>query len=320
VTQNLSDAPAAVTATFTRDNGSTERRSYGLPPRGRDAFRANDLLVDTAFSAGFTSDENVVVERTIMTEGERPPTARRTRDGNGRTDEGLALAANAVGILGGLGYAATGPADGSRSWEFAEGSTRRPFQTTFVLFNPGTQDTDVRLTFRPGQGEARSRTLHLGPLSRTAFDPRDLVSASDFATSIASDAPIVVERTYTSSGDGLYGALGYTANRAQTDSRTWLFAEGNTTGQIETYFVLFNLTPQPARVALTYVLDDGSTRDQALTVSPNGRLAIRANETVPDQVFSARFVADRDILVERTFYLPGGSGFTTVGSGVGRAS
>jgi hypothetical protein len=320
VTQNLTDAPAAVTATFTRDDGSTERRSYGLPPRGRDAFRVNDLLVDTAFSARFASDEDVVVERTIMTEGERQPTTRRTRDGNGRTDEGLAMAANAVGILGGMGYAATGPAGGSRSWEFAEGSTRRPFQTTFVLFNPGTQDADVRMAFRPGQGEARSQTLRLGPLSRTAFDPRDLVAASDFATSIASDVPIVVERTYTSSGDGLYGALGYAANRVQADSRTWLFAEGNTTGQVETYFVLFNLTPQPSQVALTYVLGDGSTREQALTVSPNGRLAIRANEKVPDQVFSARFVADRDILVERTFYLPGGSGFTTVGSGVGRAS
>ena len=118
----------------------------------------------------------------------------------------------------------------------------------------------------------------------------------------------MVERTYTSSGDGLYGALGYSATRARTDSRTWLFAEGNTTSQIETYFVLFNLTAQPAQVALTYVLSNGSTREQALTVSANGRLAMRANENVPNQFFSARFLADRDILVERTLYLPGGSG------------
>jgi len=188
----------------------------------------------------------------------------------------------------------------------------------FVLFNPGQQATDVRLTFRREQGDARSQTVRLGPMSRTGFDPRDLMPATDFATSIASDLPIVVERTYTSSGDGLYGALGYAATAARADSRTWLFAEGNTTSQIETYFVLFNLTGQPAQVAVTYVLNDGSTRQQSLTVPANGRLATRANDAVPDQQFSARLVADRDILVERTLYLPGGSGFTTVGAGVGR--
>lgn len=327
VTQNLTDAPATVTATFTRDDGSTERRSFGLAPRGRDAFRVNDLLQDTAFSASVVADQDIIVERTIMTEGERAPTIRRLRDEkgrsgevqtNGRTDDGLAMAGNAIGILGGLGYAATGPVAGSRGWEFAEGSTRTPFQTMFVVFNPGQRDTYVRFTFQPERGQAKTQSLYLPPLSRAAFDPRDLMSATDFATSISSDQPIVVERTYTSSGDGLYGALGYAVAPARTDSRTWLFAEGNTMGQTETYFVLFNLTPQRAQVALTYVLNDGSTREQALSLPASSRLAMRANETVPGQSFSARFLADRDILVERTVYLPGESGFTTVGAGIGR--
>src|SRR3954447_3151960 len=60
VTQNLTDAPAAVNGIFTRDDGSTEKRTYWLAPRGRDAFRVNDLLADTAFSAGFQADQDVV--------------------------------------------------------------------------------------------------------------------------------------------------------------------------------------------------------------------------------------------------------------------
>jgi hypothetical protein len=144
------------------------------------------------------------------------------------------------------------------------------------------------------------------------------MASTDFATSVASDQPIVVERTYTSSGDGLYGSLGYAATDARPDARTWFFAEGNTRSQTETYFVLFNLSPQAAQVGMTYVLDDGSTRDQALTVPASGRLAVRANDIVPGTFFSTRVRADRDILVERTLYLPGGSGFTTVGAGVGR--
>ena len=41
------------------------------------------------------------------------------------------------------------------------------------------------------------------------------------------------------------------------------------------------------------------------------RLAVCANDFVPDSRFATRFLADQNIAVERTIYLPGGSGFTT---------
>jgi hypothetical protein len=326
ITQNLTDVRATITATFTREDGSAEHRSFGLAPRGRDAYRVDDLMKDTAFSTSVRSDQDIVVERTIMTEGDRPPTAKRSREDkgpnvqtNGRTDDSFAMARDAVGIFGGLGYSGGGTEPGSRTWEFAEGSTRDPYSTTFVLFNPGQQDTDVRLQFRLEQGGTRSQTLHLPALSRRAFDPKDAVPAADFATSISADRPIVAERAYASSGDGLYGALGYTAGPSRTDSRSWYFAEGNTTNQIEMFFVLFNLTSKPAQVRGTYFVDGGPARDQTLTLPAGARLAIRANDIVPGGFFSTRFVADQNIMVERSLYLPGGSGFTTVGAGAGRS-
>jgi len=325
VTQNLTDAPATITATFTREDGSSEHRSFGLAPRGRDAYRVDDLMKDTAFSASFRSDQDVVVERTIMTEGERPPTAKRSREDkgpnvqtNGQTDDSFAMARDAVGIFGGLGYLGGGE-PGSRTWEFAEGSTRAPYRTTFVLFNPGQQSTEVRLLFRLEQGGTRSQTLQLPGASRIAFDPKDSVPAADFATSISADRPIIAERAYASSGDGLYGALGYTAGPPRQDSRAWYFAEGNTTNQIEMFFVLFNLSSQPAQVRGTYFVDGADAREQTLSLPPGARLAVRANDTVPGAFFSTRFVADQNIMVERTLYLPGGSGFTTVGAGAGRS-
>ena len=317
VSQNLTDVPATVTATFTRDDGSVEKRTYTVPPRARDAYRMNDLMQDTAFSASFRSDQDLVVERTIMVEGERPPTVREKQKANGQTDDSFAMARNAIGVFGGLGYIASGAEPGLRSWEFAEGSTRAPYQLTFVLFNPGTQGTDVRLRFQLERGETRSHTLYLPAMSRVAFDPRDVVPAADFATSIRADRPIVAERAYATSGDGLYGVLGHTASPPRPDSRAWYFAEGNTGSQIETYFVLFNLSARPAQVRGTYFLENASAREQSLTVPAGGRLAVRANEIVPSGVFSARFQADQNIVAERTLYFPGGSGFTTVGSGVG---
>jgi len=321
VTQNLTDIPANVTATFTRDDGSVEKRAYSVPPRARDAYRVNDLMQDTAFSASFRSDQDLVVERTIMTEGERPPAVKPNREqrnkANGQTDDSFAMARNAIGVFGGLGYIASGAEPGLRSWEFAEGSTRAPYRLTFVLFNPGNQGTAVRLRFQLEQGETRSHTLSLPAMSRVAFDPRTVVPAADFATSISADRPIVAERAYATSGDGLYGVLGHTASPPRSDSRAWYFAEGNTSSQIETFFVLFNLSTRPTQVRGTYFLEAASAREQHLTVPAGGRLAVRANEIVPAGVFSARFEADQNIMVERTLYFPGGSGFTTVGSGVG---
>lgn len=322
VTQNLSDAPASVTAIFIRDDGSREMREYGVPPRGRDAYRVNDLLKDTAFSASIRADQDIVVERTIMIEGERPPTAKRSREGkgsnvftNGRTDDSFAMAHNAVGIFGGLGYVGDGGEPGSRNWEFAEGSTRSPYRTTFVLFNAGRQDTDVRFMFRLEQGGVQSKTVHLGASSRLAFDPKDTVPAADFATSISADRPIIAERAYVSSGDGLYGALGYTSLPPRKDSREWYFAEGNTTNQIEMFFIVYSLSTMVAQVKATYFVDGASSHDQSLTLPAGARLAFRANDNVSGNVFATRFVADQNIMVERTLYLPGGSGFTTVGAG-----
>jgi hypothetical protein len=177
---------------------------------------------------------------------------------------------------------------------------------------------EARLRFQPEQGEARTRTLQIPALSRKAIDPRDVVPAADFATSIVADRPIVVERVYASDGDGLYGAIGYTASAPRTDSRVWYFAEGNTSSQIETYFVLLNLATRPTQVRGTYFVEGASQRQQVIDLPAGARRAVRANETIPSGSFAARFEADQNIVVERTLYLPGGSGFTTVGAGVGR--
>lgn len=325
VTQNLTDAPAVVTATFVSDDGKPAQRQFNLSPRARDAFRANDLLLDTAFSASFKSDQDIVVERTIMTEGERPPTVARGRTGdekrekgNGPTDDSFAMARNAVGIFGGLGFVGTGTEPGLRSWEFAEGSTRVPYQTTFVLFNPGRQSADVRLTFRLEQGGTRTQMLRVPAQSRAAFDPRDLVPSADFATSITADRPIIAERAYASNGDGLYGTLGFTTSAPRHDSRSWYFAEGNTTNQIELFYVLFNLSNKDSQVKGTYFVDGAGAKEQSLWLPAGKRLAVRANDIVDNGVFATRFVADQNVMIERTLYLPGGSGYTTVGSGAGR--
>ncbi|MCC6178948.1 MAG: hypothetical protein IT305_26875 [Chloroflexi bacterium] len=323
VTQNLSDAPADVTATFAREDGTPVRRSIVLGPRARDALRVNDLLPDSAFSARFQANQDVVVERTIVSEGEhdargtgRSGSSRRGAPGGNGLAEGerSRISGLALGILGGLGYPADDGETGSRTWYFAEGSTRQPYETQFILFNPGGQPVPVRLRLAPQSGDPATRTLVIPPLGRVAVDARELLQAADFTTSIRSDLPIIAERVYSSTGDGLYGALGYTPGRPRGQTRSWYFADGNTTGGNETFFTIANLTDQPAQVDLAYFGAGATLMHQSVALVPNGRASMRANDAVDGQTFSARVSADRDIVVERTVYFRGGSGYSTAGA------
>ena len=323
VSQNLSDSPATLNATFTRDDGSRQTRSFTLAPRMRDAYRMNDLMPDSAFSARFSADQDVVIERTIMRESDRPEPTPRTRSGdarkaNGDAGGGVNPGTNTIGLFGGLGYLARGDVVGSREWHFAEGSTRHPYETYFVLFNPGSEVTEARLQYAVTGGDTPSQTVRLAPFGRVALSPRSLVPNADFGTTITATRPIVVERSYMSSGDGLYGTLGFTPSADRSDSKAWYFADGNTTGGNDTYFILSNATRQPAQVRASFFADDGQPREQSLTVAGEGRLSVRANDFVPNQAFAARFLADQDIVVERTLYFSGQSGFTSLGAGVGR--
>jgi hypothetical protein len=291
VLMNLDDLPTSVKAVFTRDDGGRVERSFLLPPRARQAFRVDDLLPDTAFAASFEAEHPVVVERTITREG-------------------------TIGILSGPGYAAQGDDVGARRWAFAEGSTRRPYLTYFVLFNPNQVGTEARLRFSLEGGGTVDHSVWIPAQSRVAFDPSAVVPAADFGVTIETAFPIVAERTYYSTGEGLYGALGHTDRPIRPNARRWYFAEGNTHGQIETYFLVSNLSDQAATVRATYFTESGSPVEQEVGVPARGRISIRANDVVGKATFSTRLLADRDIVVERTIYFPGWSGFTVIGAGV----
>ncbi len=293
VVQNLADARANVTGIFFREDGSRERRGLSMAPRARMAMGMGDVMRDTAFASLFVADQDVVVERTIVSEG---PT----------------------GIVGGIGFAPIDAEAGARTWDFAEGSTRRPYQTFFVLFNPGDEPTAVRFRFTLESGGSRTHELQLGPRGRAALDPREVVPQADFGTTITADRPIVAERSYFSTGDGLYGTLGFTPSPPRQDTRVWYFAEGNARGAAETFFVIANFTDQEAQIVAGFYPDDGPPIEHGFAVPAEGRVSLRANELVPGRAFAARFQSDRGVLVERTIYLKGRSGFVTLGAGAGR--
>jgi len=62
---NPNPAPATVTASFMKEDGSTVEKQYTMKPMSRLTLQMNDILPDTAFSTRIESDQPVVAERSM---------------------------------------------------------------------------------------------------------------------------------------------------------------------------------------------------------------------------------------------------------------
>jgi hypothetical protein len=218
-----------------------------------------------------------------------------------------------VSPLGGLGY--PGAQTGATTWYFAEGNTRRPYWTFLVVFNPGPERATVDVQIDSEQGQTGRVRLELAGFERRAYDLAALLPSATFATTVRASRPIVAERSYYSTGDGLFGVVGYSPG-PPSDAKSWTFTDGNTTGRVETYFVLRNLTRTGGKVEATFYTGDGPPTRRTLPIGPYARDVFRASDVVPNRTFATRFSSDVDLVVERSMYFPGWGAHGVVGVGV----
>jgi hypothetical protein len=93
-----------------------------------------------------------------------------------------------------------------------------------------------------------------------------------------------------------------------TLSKTWYFAEGTTRnnatdGSFEDWICIQNPGTQDAKVTLTYMLADGTTKEQKTTVGKKSRTTISVNDFLgPDKDVSTLVTADQLVLAERPMY------------------
>ena len=89
----------------------------------------------------------------------------------------------------------------------------------------------------------------------------------------------------------------------------FFFAEGTTRPDFEPYFCIQNLDNGPAAVKITYMLGDGTTKEETLQVAPHSRATVDCRKTLgtgddPSHDFSARVECTngRRIVAERPMY------------------
>ncbi|MDI6831330.1 MAG: L,D-transpeptidase family protein [Actinomycetota bacterium] len=191
----------------------------------------------------------------------------------------------------------------SQEWYFAEGCTRRFYQSYILLGNPGEEDALVTIDYYLNHGSIRHQYLVRARSRVTVpISSQGGLGDEEMAFSVFSDRPLVAERSLYYDLDSHRG--GDVAMGSPRASTTWYFAEGYTDGAFDTYLLLSNPSFSPADVRVEFLRDDGAVFEQRYLVPAQRRVTLTA-DVLPGlerAAFSTRIGSDVPIMAERAMY------------------
>ena len=198
---------------------------------------------------------------------------------------------------------------------FAEGTCRPGFDSYLCIQNPGGNDAHVEIAYMRGNGTVTEQSLTVGAHSRSTVKVKDVLGEADDAThdfscrvESTNRQAIVVERpmyfNYQGAWTGGHDVVGELA-----PSTAFFFAEGTTRPGFDSYLCIQNPELAHADVRITYMLGDGTTREQTFVVRAQTRATIKVNDTLgegddPAHDFSCRVECTNGlgIVAERPMY------------------
>ena len=275
--QNPGEQEANVTITYMLGTGENRDQSVVVSPHSRLTVDVNTFVgADQDVSARVSSDQLIVAERPMYFD---------YRGWTGGDD-------------------AVGSIDTGRVWYFAEGTTRSGFQEWLTLQNPSDYNTTVDITYMLGDGSTMTQQVPVAARTRATVDVNAFVGPEqDVSMKVESpDAGIVAERPmyfdyhgYAAGGHNVVGSLGRASR--------WYFAEGTTRSGFDTYLCLQNPNSVSGSATITYILGDGSTENQTLSLPATSRQTVRVSDIVgTEKDVSIVVDANTLIIAERPMY------------------
>ena len=238
---NPSSIQVSARIKYVLDGGDVIVKTLLLQPTSRATINVlSDVPCERDVSAIVEADAPVVVERPMYFEIE--------------------------GNLRG-GHVAHGVEKPETLWYFAEGCTRRGFNTFLCIMNPDTRTSDLSIGYYLGDGSVVERKgVKILPQSRLTIPVHgDFpgVGRADGArgdvsiiVESANGVPVVVERpVYFNYSDSISG--GHIGSGVTSPETKWYFAEGCMRPGFDTYLCVFNPNNINASIGLTYFLGNG---------------------------------------------------------------
>ncbi|MBU1670854.1 MAG: CapA family protein [Actinobacteria bacterium] len=172
------------------------------------------------------------------------------------------------------GHDVVGCTQAATTWYFAEGTTRTGFNEWVCLYNPADNDTSATFTYMLEDGSTEVKTYELRAASRTTVDVNlELGPGHDVSIKVDSAAPVVAERPMYFRYNGMWTG-GHDVVGTNGPLPEWFFAEGTCRPGFDPYICIQNPGSGDAAVLVTYMLGDGTTREENLTVGAHSRSTV----------------------------------------------
>ena len=192
------------------------------------------------------------------------------------------------------------------------------FQTRIALANPSVLPATALMRYLKGDGSLVTQPVVVPATGRATVDVEAVagMATADFATTIESDLPVLVDRTMRWTATGHYGSH---AERGVTaPATTWYLAEGATHSGFDLFYLLQNPGTSTATVEVTYLLPKGAPLVRGYSLGPSKRSNIWVNLedarlASTDVSAVVRVTNDVPIIVERAMYRTGGGRMWTAG-------
>ncbi|MGH9278314.1 MAG: DUF5719 family protein, partial [Acidimicrobiales bacterium] len=195
------------------------------------------------------------------------------------------------------------------SWYFAEGVTTKDATEVISLFNPFPEDAVVDMVFTTEEGQVTPQALTgLSVRGRglTAVNLGDHVQRREsVATRITVRAGrLVASRLQTFDGTGSRKGMALTLGAASPGD-VWYFPQGFIAEGLNERFQVFNPALDEALVSVELSLEQGQAEPIELTIAPEARVTLSANDEarIPKSVAHGAVVRSTNgvaVVVERT--------------------
>ena len=293
--QNPGPSSAAVKITYMLGDGTTREQNLNVVQHSRSTVKVADTLGvgddpahDFSAKVECTNGKEIIAERPMYF--------------------------NYNGVWTG-GHDVIGATSTAETFYFAEGTCRPDFDPYICIQNPGGTAAEVKLTYMLGDGTNRVEQVRVEPHSRSTVKVSDFLGvgddvAHDFSTLVEStnNVDIVAERPMYFNYKGVWTG-GHDVVGAFAPAEAFYFAEGTCRPDFDPYFCIQNPELAHAEVKITYMLGDGTTKEQKVAVGASSRVTVKVSDFlgVGDDVahdFSAKVECTNglEIIAERPMY------------------
>jgi len=267
---NPGATPAQATLTLYPESGKTVTRTLTVAAGARIAVLANDILPNTIFGAGITSNQPIYAER--MTVGDR----------DGTTATGMTP---------------------SKTWYFPEGQTGDDFTTWLLVLNPGASPAALTVTYYPVEAKPVVKTYTAPPGARLNIAAQADVAMAVMGIGIDSNQPIVAEYgIYFDDQKAAYGGAGIA-----TPSKMWYVGSGNTQPGFTARLAMFNPGAKEAIVKVTLLGSKQEPVTDLYALEPKSKDDVVINDRADEQAVAAIVESDEPIVVETVSYYISGA-------------